>query len=95
MVFELLHENAYLKRMLWGRRSEKLHDDSDQGLLFSRPEIPEGEEKESGAARVTVSVGLSCFPAPAKSPETILQQADEALSRAKGEGANRVVCFGE
>lgn len=56
---------------------------------------PEGEEKESGAARVTVSVGLSCFPAPAKSPETILQQADEALSRAKGEGANRVVCFGE
>lgn len=46
LVFELLHENASLKRMLFGRRSERLHDDSSQGLLFARPETPEVEEKE-------------------------------------------------
>ena len=56
---------------------------------------PEGEEKQPEAGRVTVSVGLSCFPAPGGNPETIVRQADEALSRAKGGGENRVVCFGE
>ena len=56
---------------------------------------PEGEEKQPEAAWVTVSVGLSCFPSPGENPETILRQADEALSRAREEGANRVVCFGE
>jgi transposase len=46
LVIELQHQVDYLKRMLFGRRSEKLHDDSGQGLLFSRPEIPEVKEKE-------------------------------------------------
>ena len=38
LVLELLHENAHLKRMLFGRRSEKLHDDPNQGVLFGRLE---------------------------------------------------------
>jgi len=39
MVLALLHENAQLKRMLFGRRSEKLPlDDPDQDLLFGRIE---------------------------------------------------------
>lgn len=43
---ELLHENAYLKRMLFGRRSEKLHDDPSQSLLFGRSEPDGGQEEE-------------------------------------------------
>jgi transposase len=43
MILELLDENARLKRMLFGRRSEKLHDDPSQGVLFGREE-PQGEQ---------------------------------------------------
>lgn len=49
---ELLHENAQLKRMLFGRRSEKLPpDDPNQGLLFGRIEpVEETGEKEENEA---------------------------------------------
>jgi len=38
LVARLLQENEYLKRMLFGRRSEKLADDPNQGRLFG--EVP-------------------------------------------------------
>ena len=46
LVMELLQENAYLKRMLFGRRSEKLPSDPNQGLLFGKPETPEDPQPE-------------------------------------------------
>jgi transposase len=46
LVVELLHENAQLKRMLFGQRSEKLHDDPDQGVLFGRLTSDDGQEPE-------------------------------------------------
>ena len=46
LVMELLHENAYLKRMLFGRRSEKLHDDPNQELLFGRLAPHQEEEAD-------------------------------------------------
>lgn len=46
MVAELIHENAYLKRMLFGRRGDRLRDDPSQGLLFGAPEETEDREEE-------------------------------------------------
>lgn len=49
MVVELQGQVDYLKRMLFGRRSEKLHDDANQGVLFGRsePDDPQEQEEES------------------------------------------------
>jgi transposase len=46
MVAELVHENAYLKRMLFGRRGDRLQEDPNQGLLFGTPEATEDQEEE-------------------------------------------------
>lgn len=40
LVTRLLQENEHLKRMLFGRRSEKLADDPNQGRLFGAALIP-------------------------------------------------------
>ncbi len=40
LVARLLQENEYLKRMLFGRRSEKLADDPSQGRLFGDAVAP-------------------------------------------------------
>lgn len=40
LVARLLQENAYLKRMLFGRRSEKVSDDANQGRLFGDGLVP-------------------------------------------------------
>lgn len=51
LVARLLQENEYLKRMLFGRRSEKLADDPSQGRLFGDAVAPgeavppEGEDE--------------------------------------------------
>ncbi len=47
LVAELVHENAYLKRMLFGRRSDKLQDDPSQGVLFDTPEAAQDQEEET------------------------------------------------
>ena len=46
MVVELLGQVDYLKRMLFGRRSEKLHDNPNQGVLFGRLEPDDQHEQE-------------------------------------------------
>ena len=40
LVTRLLQENEYLKRMLFGRRSEKLADDPGHGQLFGAAPLP-------------------------------------------------------
>jgi two-component system, cell cycle response regulator len=44
--------------------------------------------------RLTVSIGVACFPQHATSPEELLRAADEALYEAKLQGRDRVVMAG-
>jgi diguanylate cyclase (GGDEF)-like protein len=48
-----------------------------------------------GYERLTISIGLATYPDDAKAPEELIRCADTALYRAKDEGKNRVVAFGE
>jgi transposase len=51
LVMDLLQENAYLKRMLFGRRSEKLPlEDPSQGLLFGKKEAEEEQKPEKSSS---------------------------------------------
>ncbi len=43
---------------------------------------------------ITISIGLSCFPADGKSPDELIDKADWSLYRAKSQGRNCVVAFG-
>jgi two-component system cell cycle response regulator len=47
-----------------------------------------------GRVRLTVSIGVACFPEHATSPEELLRAADEALYEAKLQGRDRVVTAG-
>ena len=47
MVVDLCGQVAYLKRMLFGRRSDTLQDDPSQGLLFGTPEATEDQEDDA------------------------------------------------
>jgi len=48
-------------------------------------ELPDGT-----TMRLTISIGVSCFPSHAKNLDELVQRADEALYRAKDQGRNRV-----
>jgi two-component system, cell cycle response regulator len=47
-----------------------------------------------GGVRLTVSIGVACFPEHATSPEGLVRAADEALYEAKLQGRDRVVTAG-
>ncbi len=47
-----------------------------------------GNQRES----LTISVGMACLEGEDDTVDALLQRADEALYRAKGEGRNRVIC---
>lgn len=42
--------------------------------------------------KLTISVGMACLEGDDDTVDALLQRADEALYRAKGEGRNRVIC---
>jgi diguanylate cyclase (GGDEF)-like protein len=42
---------------------------------------------------ITVSIGISVFPADGKVEDELIEKADQALYLAKGEGRNRVVIY--
>ena len=47
MVVDLCGQVEYLKRMLFGRRSDRLHDEPGQGLLFGTREATEDQDEEA------------------------------------------------
>ena len=47
-----------------------------------------------GGVRLTVSIGVACFPEHTTQPEELLRAADEALYEAKLQGRDRVVTAG-
>jgi len=49
MVLDLRQQLDYFKRMLFGRRSEKLPGDPNQGLLFASPESQEEQTQEEAS----------------------------------------------
>lgn len=57
-----------------------------------RSRVDENEFLLEGVSpvRVTVSVGISCFPENGKSPQQLVKVADQALYQAKGDGRNLV-----
>jgi diguanylate cyclase (GGDEF)-like protein len=60
-----------------------------------RHSVESSDFKLAGDAtvRITVSVGISCFPENGQGPKQLVRVADEALYRAKGEGRNLVRCI--
>jgi diguanylate cyclase (GGDEF)-like protein len=57
--------------------------------LIEKSYFPLSEKLPFG--RVTMSVGLACYPDDAKNEEELIRLADQALYRAKKEGRNRTV----
>lgn len=51
--------------------------------------------KVSKTHRITISVGVACFPIDSKDPIELIEMADSALYRAKREGRNRVCAYRE
>ncbi len=49
--------------------------------------------KPSEKHRITISLGVSCFPNDSKDPIELVEMADSALYRAKREGRNRVCVY--
>lgn len=56
--------------------------------IIERTDFPRGGSQPLG--RLTVSVGVGSYPIDGRSGQDLMDRADEALFRAKGEGRNRV-----
>jgi diguanylate cyclase (GGDEF)-like protein len=53
--------------------------------------FPHGAEQPGG--KLTISMGLACYPKDADDGPDLVKKADSALYKAKKEGKNRVVVF--
>lgn len=58
-------------------------------ILVEKTYFPLSEKLSSG--KITMSVGLACFPDDAKGEDDLIQRSDQALYRAKREGKNKTV----
>jgi diguanylate cyclase (GGDEF)-like protein/PAS domain S-box-containing protein len=67
------------------KRAELIHDDLTQLKINHQGSI---------LKNVTVSIGISCYPLHAESPEALIKAADVALYEAKETGRNKTVVAG-
>jgi diguanylate cyclase (GGDEF)-like protein len=58
-------------------------------VLVEKTYFPLSEKLPSG--KVTMSVGIACFPQDAQNEDELVHQADQALYKAKREGRNKTV----
>lgn len=73
--------------------------DSSQAMIFAErlrtsvetTEFPNGQAQPLG--KVTISIGIASFPADGKTPEKILEAADNAVYHSKKAGRNRTTRF--
>jgi len=70
-------------KMLAGKIAQRLMD------LFSGKEIRVPTKK--GSVKVTLSIGIACFPEDTTNMDELMKLADDALYRAKREGKDRIV----
>lgn len=95
-----LREGDYIARYGGEEFVVVLSDTDEETGLAVAERIRAAVEKavcEAGgeSISVTVSVGLSCFPNDALTPETLFCAADKALYRVKESGRNGVLAAGE
>jgi diguanylate cyclase (GGDEF)-like protein len=57
--------------------------------------IIRGGKESSEFHKITVSIGVSCFPDDSRDPIELVEMADSALYRAKREGRNKVCSYRE
>jgi diguanylate cyclase (GGDEF)-like protein len=63
-------------------------------LRLATHRTPSAARGADGGVRLTVSIGVACFPEHATSPVELMRAADEALYEAKLQGRDRVVTAG-
>jgi len=71
-----------------GKESAKLVAEKLR-LLVEKSYFPLSEKLPSG--KVTMSIGVACYPQDAKNDEELIQKSDQALYQAKREGRNKTV----
>lgn len=77
-----------------------LPDTDTQGAMLVAERIRQAAEKRvikayDATVRITVSIGMSAFPNDGKLPVELIDKADWALYRAKSQGRNRTIAFGQ
>jgi diguanylate cyclase (GGDEF)-like protein len=70
-----------------GREGVRAHAERLRRAVEALP-LPGSETQPLG--RITISLGVACFPEDGRDAATLVRIADEALYRAKGAGRNRV-----
>ncbi len=70
-----------------GRDGVRVHAERLRRAVEELP-LPGSETQPLG--RITISLGVACFPEDGSDAETLVRVADEALYRAKGAGRNQV-----
>jgi diguanylate cyclase (GGDEF)-like protein len=60
-----------------------------------KPDPPRAPKRPTPKITVSVSIGLAASTGERREPEAVLRAADRALYRAKSDGRNRLVAFGD
>ncbi|MDP8265802.1 MAG: GGDEF domain-containing protein [Candidatus Aceula meridiana] len=99
LIQENVREIDYAGRYGGEEFSVVLPDTDNEGGFFVAERIRQAIEEAvieayDTTAKVTVSLGISCFPADGKSSMELIDKADWALYRSKKRGRNCVTAFG-